>query len=275
MRRYYCYRIRTKDNTIFEELKSIGLKCNYKKMKISREEFEEKYIELSVEENTNEHKRVQEIINSDKIVNYYFSIGRKISKKEFLSAELYCMTYIYPWQCSPLEASDFGTTYMYMGKNRCKHDRIQTSDLFIDMKKASKYKIATVMPEIFINREIKEVLEANKITGIHFGKVRDYKNRDFPEYYQLFIDNILPKMSDKIIYEFEEASRCKICGKGGLYIRSELIYNKKDLDNVCDFNLTNEYLFGPTIQLTVVSKKVMELLKQYKCKVGFDPITII
>lgn len=275
MKKYYNYIIYTKDIDVYNELKFIGEKSRYKKPVIYSDKLEQKHIGIFVDEDSEEHLRVKSIINSGVIEHYSFFIQRKLTKKEFLSAELYCMTYIFPWELDGVNSESFGTIYEYTSNPKCKHNRIQKSDLIIDMKKASKYKIATVMPEIFVNEEIKEVLEENNITGIHFGNVIDYKNRDYPKYYQVFIDNILPKMSNKIIYQFEEASRCKVCGNGGLYIRSELMYNREDLNIVCDFNLTNEYVFGLPIQLTVVSKRVMTLLQQYKCKVGFSPVTIL
>lgn len=275
MKKYYNYNVYTKNIDIFNELKHIGEKSKYKKNIIYSDKLEQKHIGIFVEADSPEYNRVKEIINSKEVEYYSYFIQRKFTKQEFLSYELYCMTYIFPWESDGINSEDFGTMYKYTSTPKCKHNRIQVSDLLLDMKKASKYKIATAMPEIFVNKEIKELLVENNITGIHFGRVRDYKNRDFPDYYQLFIDNVLPEMSDKIIYEFEESDKCSVCGRGGIYLKSELIYNRKDLNNICDFNLTNEYLFGPSVRLTVISKRVMSLLNEQRCKVGYSPVTIL
>lgn len=209
-------------------------------------------------------------------LRYTFAEAREYTKQELENAEFYYSWFIYPWQHAPKDADDFGTKYNNeSGCLKCGRVREQISELLIDMKKIIKYKIGTIAPEIFVSEEIRNTLEANNISGITFGEVKDYKNREMVKYYQLFVNNILPPMSDRIRVEMEEASRCKICGNGGIYLRSEMIYKKEDLVDAKDFNLTKEYLWGYGIRQVVISSKVRNLFREHKCRVGYEPVEII
>ena len=209
-------------------------------------------------------------------LRYTFAEAREYTKQELESAEFYYTWFIYPWQHDPKHAEDFGTKFdNIIGCNACGRGKEQVSSLFIDMKKIIKYKIGTVVPEIFVSDDIRNAFEANNITGINFGEVKDYKNREMPKYYQLFVNNILSPMSDRIRVEMEEASKCKICGNGGIYLRSEMIYKKEDLADAKDFNLTKEYLWGYGIRQVVISSKVRNLFREHKCRVGYEPVEII
>lgn len=218
------------------------------------------------------------LMNEIRINNleFGFSEGREYTKKEMNSAKYYYTSFIYPYQGDPKDAIDFGTKYDdSTGCQKCGRGKKQISELRIDLKKLKKYPIATMAPEIFIRSEVKVLLEQNEVSGIHFGEVKDYKNRETITYYQLFIDNIMPPMSDKVRVEYEDISKCKLCGFGGIYPRSEFIYNSKDISVMKDFNYTYEYIWAYGLREVIISSKVRDIFQKFKCRVGYEPIAFI
>ncbi len=205
---------------------------------------------------------------------------REYSKKELEQAELFYMEIVYPWELDG-GTPDFGTKYAKSCPN-CNHGLIQKSDLIVNIDKLKKYDISTTQPEIVINERLRLLLEVNQITGYILRPVIDYKGRTEPIMYQLIINNTLPAMSNEIRFDIVKndphCSPCKTCGRNGIIRRSEAIYEREKLKNVCDFNLSTEF-FGINLycrQDIIVSAELRKLFQTHKIKrVAFDPVGII
>lgn len=266
MKRIARVRVKSKDSKVLQFI--------YDRIKDSVNEgeiYSDNFL-IRIDEDKKEYDFLMNEIQSKKL-KYNWMEARKYTKKEMNSYDFYILNMIYPYQHSPKDAVDFGTKYDdNSGCPKCGRGKIQTSELIIDLNKMKKYQLATMAPEIFVRSDIKEVLEENNVTGIRFGEVKDYKERETLIFNQLFIDNILPPMSDKVIIEYEDISKCKLCGFGGIYPRSELIYPKEKQSDFKDFNITYEYLWGYSLRAVIVSAKVRKILKEVKCRVGYEPI---
>lgn len=204
----------------------------------------------------------------------------KYSKKE-LSEALYFQLYL-----GIYGTSDYTDSYQteYEKITKCKfcgrEKEKQVSDLYIDKLKFGKKDIATnCRKEIIISENLKNILEENNVSGISFGNVHHFNNKRIknnPTLYQLFIGNILPKMSNKILVE-KDTTYCEFCKNYGILLRSLSYYKKEDISFLEDFNLSHEYFGGgySGVRNFIISKKVYNLFKQYKIKsVRFDIVQI-
>jgi len=209
-------------------------------------------------------------------IKYTFAEGREYTKEEIRASKYFTMEIIYPWESDCITAEKFGTKYENVCPC-CSVGKRQISDLIIDTKKATKYDISTIQPEIIINEKLYNLINDNSLTGCSFRPIKDFKGRDDVVLYQLIITNVLPSMSNEIRVEIVDGFKCSECKRNGEILRSEAIYEERSLDNSCDFNLTQEY-FGLNLYCTrhiIVSRKVYELFKKNKIKrVTFEPVSI-
>lgn len=217
-------------------------------------------------------------------LEYGYSEVREYTKKELEEAKLFQMVLPFPYEMDG-EIPNYGTTYEESCSD-CNVGLIQTSDLIVNVKKFSKYDIATLMPEILISERVRLLLEENEITGYTLRPVTDFKRRTDTLLYQLVITNTLPEMSSQIRTEVSyfrgnkkfKPYPCKICGRNGKIRRSEAIYEKAKLTKVSDFNLSDEY-FGINmycVQDIIVTQKLRKVFKENKIsRIIFDPVSII
>ncbi len=210
-------------------------------------------------------------------LSYTFFEGRRYTKEEYKAAEFFELDIIYPWEMDGTDASEFGMQYAM--DCQCKCGRRQISELRIDKRRAKKYDICTIQPEIIINDRLRNLILKHNLTGCEFGSVVDYKGRlNELELYQLKPTHILPQMSDKIRVHVDEYALCKQCNRNGTTLISEIIYEKEKLQNTCDFNLTQEYM-GVNLyckRILIVNAKVYDLFQKNRIKrCVFEPVSII
>ena len=235
------------------------------------------YFTVKIYEDTEGYKLLVDEIQK-RSLKYSFAEAREYTKQEIKNAEFFLARFIYPWEHNPdNNAETYGTKYIgESGCTGCGRGKKQISELIVDMKKVIKYKISTIIPEIMVSPDVMAIIEESRLTGVSFGSVRDYKNREMPSYYQMFIQNVLQKMSDEIRVEIQDITTCKVCGTGGLFLRSEAIYETEKLTNALDFNLTSEYFWSANYcrREPIVSAKVRDVFNKYKIKFGSEPVSI-
>ncbi len=258
---------------IHEKIKNDAVKS--KVVAIELQGFSDKlYIEIY--EDTEGFRILMEEINKHNLF-YTFAEGREYTKEEIKAAEFFAVEIIYPWESDGINAEEFGTQYE-RECNQCQCGKKQISELRIDKRKAKKYDIITIEPEIIVTERLRNLILEHNLTGCEFGPVADYKGRDELVLYQLKPTHIFPKMSSTIRVEVVENVRCKECHRNGMILRSEAIYERESLKDACDFNLSYEY-FGINLyckRLLIVSSKVYNLFQKNKIKrCGFEPVSII
>ena len=148
----------------------------------------------------------------------------------------------------------------------------------MDRKFIRKHCMGRLRPEIFVSRELKDLIEENRFTGVSFPqKIMDFKGRDIPEYYIMDITHTLPPMSDSSwLWQTKYPYRgYEVCGHQILYLRSDMQYEKEKLENACDFNLSCEYINNFREQKIIVSSRVRKIFKENKIKVNYFPVALL
>lgn len=210
-------------------------------------------------------------------IKYTFAEGREYTKEELKAAKFFSMEIIYPWESDGTTAEKFGTRYENTCQ-RCGIGKKQISDLIIDTKKAVKYDISTIQPEIIVNERLYNLINENGLTGCSFKTIKDFRERNDIVLYQLIVTSILPPMNEAIRVETVDGFKCEECKRNGEILRSEAIYEGGSLQKASDFNLTYEY-FGLNLYCSrhvIVSSKVYNIFNKNKIKrVAFEPVRII
>ena len=145
-------------------------------------------------------------------------------------------------------------------------------------KTYEKNKIGTLFPDIYVSKEIKELIESNNLTGFSFDhEVKDYKGREMSSFLTLDIHHVLPPMRDSVwlIKDEYPDRRYDACGHSVVYLRSDIQYEKEKLDGAQDFNLTNEYVDNFRLRQIIVNARVRKLFKQNKVYSAFFPVAIL
>jgi len=94
------------------------------------------------------------------------------------------------------------------------------------------------------------------------------------KFFVVEIENVLPPMASSTWYEDCTGAKHE-CEHRYLYLRSDVKYERKALDNALDFNLSEEYVDGYRMRVVVVSAKVRKLFMHHKVYAGFFPVAII
>ena len=128
----------------------------------------------------------------------------------------------------------------------------------------------TTNNEIVVSERLKNAIEEDKLTGIHFASVQHYRNtkREFPEYYQMFIDSVMPEMDENTLFTYDRPKYCDVCQKYGRILPTFSRYKKNKLINIKDFNWTFERLGGGYLgqQQVIITQKVYQLWKELKIR---------
>lgn len=181
-----------------------------------------------------------------------------------------------PW---PLElegtsAKSYGTQYQG-GCPYCGRGKKHIGDVYVDRKFVRKYRMGTLVNEIFANEETKKIVQENQLTGISFpNMLKDYKGRELNGYHIAEVNSILQPLSDKTWLESSGFPK-ENCGHQIIYLRSPLRYEAWKLADAVDFNLTAEYLNNFSEQGIVVSAKVKQILTSHRIFSRFRPIDIV
>lgn len=165
--------------------------------------------------------------------------------------------------------------------NNCLNGMLQIKPLRIIKPRMNKNDISGIhwIYEYVLSAKLKRLIMDEKLTGCDFWPLLDYKNQTaFDEYSQLFITNVMPKMSSKAkiikTVGFEPCS----CGKKGFALEGVPVYERRNFGEIKDFNKTTEWLGGikTTWQLPIVSQRVYSLFKKHKISgVRFEPVMVL
>ncbi len=124
------------------------------------------------------------------------------------------------------------------------------------------------------------MLEKEGFTDVEYWNVVWYKkNEYFSDIYQLFINNVMPKMSSETNIEPSGEKICE-CGKSGYYLEDgqQIKYDRESLRDIKDFNKTSEWLGGMKMawQFPIVTKRVYDFFKKNKIKaLLYEPVAVI
>ncbi len=210
------------------------------------------------------------------ITIYHFYELAKYTTSEIKNAEYFEMGISCALESEGTSAASYGTIYTNCCPE-CNIGGIPIGDVFVDRKFVKKYQIASVKPDIFVSKQVKWLIESNNLTGVRFETMlKDFKGRELPEYYCMRIDNILPPADKRTWFSFDPPAReCKKCGIKVPYLHSDFYYKRSDLEELNDFNLTYEFINNFSERAIIVSKKVKEIFKINKVRVGFNMIGVV
>ncbi len=235
-----------------------------------------RYNAYTIESRSEEYNYVFNAASKYGITIYHFYELAKYTLNEKKNAEYFEMGISCALEGEGTSAASYGTRYT----NCCPECNIggtPVGDILVDRKFVKKYGIASLKPDIFVSKQIKWLIESNNLTGVRFeNMVKDYKGREIPEYYGMSIDNILSPADKKTWFTFDPpAKECKQCGIKVPYLHSDFYYKKTDLEGLNDFNLTYEFINNFSERSMIVSKKVKEIFRKNKVRVGFNMIATV
>lgn len=170
-------------------------------------------------------------------------------------------------------------------KNVCPECRFgenrKIGPLHINEKAFGKRTISSNLATQFVITErVKNLFEENEITGAIYEEVVGGKKGvplNDPKRYLLLSSSILPEVTSRTIINTHRL--CQRCNQGNLYYASMLTYNRKEMEEVKDFNFTKEY-FGEAhiaLQSVVISRKLYKLLiteRKIERNVLFSPVKL-
>jgi len=233
---------------------------------------------LPLEENSSSYQYVMEMARKHELNPTVFQ------KVHYTNAEIDRSAYFELRIPSPLElegteAADYGTQYVGGCTNpRCRLGKTPVGNVLVDRKFMKKYGIGTLLPDIFVSEQIRDLIYSNNLTGISFDHdVKDFKGRDMPKFYIMEINSVLPPMASStwLVHGEYVHQRYSECGHQVVYLRSDLQYEKEKLYKAKDFNLSSEYVNNDRLQVIIVSQKVRNIFRQHKIRAGFFPVAII
>ncbi|MDF2804188.1 MAG: hypothetical protein K0S61_4093 [Anaerocolumna sp.] len=200
------------------------------------------------------------------------------TKKEIEEYNFFQMRILSPLEIEGTDASDYGTKYEGGCPNpSCRLGKKLIGDVLVD-RKFMKWDIGSLRPDIYVTKKLKEVIFSNKCTGVLFEKmVKDFKNREMPEFFVMEINNVLAPMSSStwLVSDSKGIGTTKECNHQIIYLRSDLHYEREKLEGALDFNMSVEYVDNFREQEIIVSNKVRKLFIQHKIHAAFFPITVI
>lgn len=252
------------------------IKGQAKAYKISNDSLSAK---VEIFEDVPEYLDFIEILQNED-VKFFISETRVYTAYEWEHADYFFMKLYWPWKSQLKTSEEFGTQYLFENYcEECGRDRRQKSELFVPTIKASHYDICSSMPEIVVNKKVIDLIQKHSLTGCQLSTVKDSRTKANSDLKQLLITNQLSHMNSATCLQIE---KCDVCHRISRYPYKELIYNHKDLEKACDFNLTFESTSVEPVHnrfiiqhYTVVSAKVWRLFKKEEVKkVVFEPISI-
>lgn len=193
--------------------------------------------------------------------------------KELSSHPYFELLLPWPLELEGTSAESYGTQYQG-GCLYCGIGKKTIGDTYVDRKFVCKYRVGTLINEVFMDDEVKKIIQDNELTGITFDHMlKDYKGRELNNYYIANINSTLPPLSN--MTWLESGYTNKQCGHSIIYLRSGLRYEREKLANASDFNLTKEYLNNYQEQMIVVSAKVKQIFNEHKIFARFRPVDIV
>lgn len=181
----------------------------------------------------------------------------------------------HPLELEGTSAKSYGTEYGHICPE-CGAKENVVGDVFVDRKFIKNKSFGTFDPEIYVSEAVREIFEANHLTGITFGpEVLDYKRRDMPRHYVMRINSILPAISPTTWTAPFSDMMEKKCRHNPISLKSDLQYEADKLEQAMDFNYTSEYFTRESLRLVVISAKVRRVLIQNKIKAWYEPVLVL
>ena len=196
-----------------------------------------------------------------------------LSKNEVENSLYFYTTPLCPLEYDGRDERYFGTPFNG-GCDICDVGKKSEGDILVDRKYIKNKKFICLFPDFVVSKETKEIIEKNNLTGVTFDrKVKDYKGRDIQEYFVMDIHNTMPSLNKSTSFLVE--NHCPSCGYPLLLSRSDLRYNKSDLVDVLDFNLTKEYFNNFHMQGLIISNRALKILKENKIRFKAEPVILL
>lgn len=214
-------------------------------------------------------------INLCEKYNLHTAIFRNmhLTKKEIEDSFYFYIIPPHPLELDGYNEKYFGTI-LSGGCNVCNVGNKSKGDVLVDRKYIRNKKFVCLVPDFIVSKEVKEIIEANKLTGITFDrKVKDYKGREIEDSWVMDIHSVMPSFNESTSFFVEK--HCPSCGYPLLLSRSDLRYNKDELVNISDFNLTKEYFNNYHMQGLIISKKALDVLKKNKIRFKAEPVILL
>lgn len=156
------------------------------------------------------------------------------------------------------------------GCPKCTYGKIQNRPLRLSgaIKMGKRDDISGIwwLREFIVTKRFKELVEEAGLTGCEFWPVVKHgTNEPFEDIFQLKITGVMPKMAKetRIIQDPEYSNKC---GHVRTYVEGRICYNARDLENVPDFALTQEWfgMWGEIWRWPFMSQKAYRLFKENK-----------
>lgn len=193
--------------------------------------------------------------------------------KELTSHPYFELFLPWPLELEGTSAENYGTQYQG-GCPYCGTGKKPVGDVYVDRKFVRKYRVGTLVNEVFTNGEVKGIIQDNLLSGVVFKHMlKDYKGRELDDYHIADITSTLPPLSSKTWLEPERRLH-EQCEHRVIYLRSPLRYESSKLADAADFNLTSEYLNNFQEPGIVVSAKVKQIFTKHRIFARFRPVDI-
>ncbi len=233
------------------------------------------YFELPLFKDSEEYKYVLDLARKQNLTCEIFE------KTVYTSKEEENCEYFYMWLSEPMELEavyleDYNTKFI-RNCSKCEAGRQLVGDALVDRKLIKNKPILQLTDSLItVSKSVKWLVEENNLTGFNFNyMLRDFKGREMDDYFcvEPQNDNILPPMHENTWFrEWRE----KDCEHKQYWITSNVKYARSDLVQAKDFNFSYEFSYGlnPN-RFLIVSKKLRNVFKENKIRVGFQPVNII
>ena len=197
------------------------------------------------------------------------------TKKEMENWPWYVPVLPCPLELEGTHPVDYGTKYED-GCLHCGLGATPVGDVYVNRRFIKKRRMGNLAPGFFVSKDVKEILEEHKLTGISFDRrLRDYKGREFDEYYIMTIHNVLPPLSKTTLLKPGRLIN-ETCGHRITYLQSDLQYESEKLADALDFNLTQEYLNNWKEQYIVLSARARQILRKNRVFVHYyTPVALL
>lgn len=195
-----------------------------------------------------------------------------MTRKELDNHPLFKLRMPTPLELEGTKPEKYGTKYINTCPN-CGFGGVRISDVLVDRKFIDKYHLGEIGKEFFVSKELRSIIEDNKLSGIAFQDIiKDYKGRDISTKYVVNFNALPPLNYNTWLCPLNNNQDC---GHSIVYCDSELMYDENVLLNIKDFNCTYEHLSNYRSKEVVVSAKVRRVFKENKIRAIFEPVTII
>lgn len=195
------------------------------------------------------------------------------TKHEIESVPFFEVFVSYPLELEGTDSFDYGSKPVG-GCQKCGYGSRVDGKVLVDRKLIRKTKIGNILPDFIVSQEVKDIIEANELSGVVFKQnVVDWKGREMAPFYTMHMSPLPPLNS--LTWLYPNGFPCKTCGHETTYCLSELRYEAEKLIGAKDFNMTSELVDNRHLPRLVVSAKVRKVFNANGIRCGYKPIVLI